>query len=222
LTTVTFLLSLPESGYDTCNLSGDSALSVAVSGGEIEIVELLLDHGAKIDVRCAGGQTPIVSACMSGDAPMVAMLLLRGADTSIQDDDGSSLLYSTIDNGGGAAESNRVEIVKLLLKHGVDVNVTTNDNNSPLHAAIQKADVQVVQLLLSHGADIDAINDDDENPLSIALTLASLQIADVVRAATSRRVSCEAFAMGKQDRLGVKSQVSCLVPEVLRMVLDFV
>src|SRR5262249_35897824 len=49
------------------------------------------------------------------------------------------------------------EIVKLLAKHGADVNaVSTGEHNRPLHRAIEQGHTDVIEVLLSSGADIEA------------------------------------------------------------------
>src|SRR5215471_13509760 len=49
------------------------------------------------------------------------------------------------------------EIVKVLVKHGADVNaLSTAEHNRPLHRAIEQGHADVVDVLLSSGADIEA------------------------------------------------------------------
>ena len=48
------------------------------------------------------------------------------------------------------------EIVKILVKHGADVNaISTAEHNRPLHRAIEQGHVDVIDALLSCGADIE-------------------------------------------------------------------
>ena len=49
-----------------------------------------------------------------------------------------------------------VAIVRLLLKHGADVNAVSDFNESPLHYACKRANVAVLQCLLEHGAHLHA------------------------------------------------------------------
>jgi ankyrin repeat protein len=49
------------------------------------------------------------------------------------------------------------EVVKVLVKHGADVNaISTAEYNRPLHRAIEQGHADVVDVLLSSGADIEA------------------------------------------------------------------
>jgi ankyrin repeat protein len=56
-----------------------------------------------------------------------------------------------------ASSKGFAEIVKILVKHGADVNaISTGEHNRPLHRAIEQGHTQVVEVLLSSGADIEA------------------------------------------------------------------
>jgi hypothetical protein len=45
-----------------------------------ELAQLLLDNGADVNARRCGGYTPLHYAASGSDAPLVALLLARGAD----------------------------------------------------------------------------------------------------------------------------------------------
>jgi ankyrin repeat protein len=67
-----------------------------------------------------------------------------GADVNIQE--GAALLR--------AASDNHLEVVKLLLNRGAEVNARNIHCGTPLQQAI--CDIEVVKLLLEHGADVNA------------------------------------------------------------------
>lgn len=46
-----------------------------------------------------------------------------------------------------------VEMAKLLLEHGADINVRSLTIDCPLHQAIEKGNFQLIELLLQAGAD---------------------------------------------------------------------
>jgi len=81
---IQFLL---ESGYDVNEIDyGDhrqSALIYAVARGEIHLVKLLLENGARIDFirgRESSMKTPLMCAVESNNIPMVQLLLEHGAN----------------------------------------------------------------------------------------------------------------------------------------------
>jgi len=67
-----------------------------------------------------------------------------------------------------ACSRNQSPIVSILLKHGVDVNVTNHAGESPLHLASYSGNLLVVEQLIDCGANVDAINKDGETALFYA------------------------------------------------------
>ncbi|HEY4026126.1 MAG TPA: ankyrin repeat domain-containing protein [Candidatus Dormibacteraeota bacterium] len=86
------------------------ALYFAAIGGQPEIAELLLAHGADVN-EAAEAAAPIHGAVMSGSPEMVAWMLERGADPSLPDYQGRS--------AGALAEAmGRPDLVRLLTQTG--------------------------------------------------------------------------------------------------------
>lgn len=61
-----------------------------------------------------------------------------------------------------------VEICKLLLDHGANVNSKGGKYGSPLLAALQECRLSVVKLLLEYGADVNAEDEIHGRPLQVA------------------------------------------------------
>lgn len=90
--------SLIEAGANvsarTTNALDNQPLHAAAAGHRIDArlasVQLLLDAGAPVNERQSGGFTPVMSAAQNGDAPLLELLLARGADPTLRDDEGRS------------------------------------------------------------------------------------------------------------------------------------
>lgn len=63
---------------------GQTALSIAVSKGNMEVVRVLLDHKADPNKMNVDQTTPLMRAAEIGNADLVAALMVSGADTSIR------------------------------------------------------------------------------------------------------------------------------------------
>ena len=87
-----------------------NALIYATDGGYINIVRLLLDKGADINVKDRYDATPLIIATENEDTDMVQLLLDRGANTNIQESDGYTAFSTAVENGSA-------DIVKLLEPH---------------------------------------------------------------------------------------------------------
>ena len=154
-----------------------------------DLVRLLLDGGAEVDVRLlddgerfserlrrtlrafgfAGtfddwnrdGETPLyLAAGYSDSVEVVALLLDRGATLEAVNRHGNTPLYEA------ARHNASVEVVALLLDRGADLEAVNNNGSTPLHgAAFGNDSVEVVALLLDRDADLEAVNNGGWTPL---------------------------------------------------------
>ena len=67
-----------------------------------------------------------------------------------------------------ASFEGHLQVVRHLLRHGVDVNIRNSENDTPLLLASWQGHRDVVQYLLNHGADLDLRNKWLELPLTLA------------------------------------------------------
>lgn len=109
------------------------------------ILELLVQHGAKIDVANVRGITPLRNAIMAGDASAVRFLIEHGHPPRSRANSTSNLAL--------AAEYGNIEIVRLLLEHGADPNASGGRHS--LHSALLSQRIEIAQLLIEHGANFD-------------------------------------------------------------------
>ncbi len=78
--------------------TGETALMHAVKRNDVEMVKLLLHHGARADVRSSLGITPIVYSCWKGYTEAVRLLIAHGADPTRPAPDGNSAEDRARDN----------------------------------------------------------------------------------------------------------------------------
>lgn len=103
---------------DECDESGSTALMWACYDQKLEIVELLLENGADVNIVSNTGDTALTIAIREGHVAIVEMLLEYGADTRVKNDRGENPLIM-------ATRLKNTEIVNLLvLKQGVQFGTT--------------------------------------------------------------------------------------------------
>jgi len=136
-------------------------LQSAAELGDLESAIMLLDHGADVNGRNDGQETPLHYA-MKGSPlslDMVKLLVDRGADVNAQDYRGETPLHFAVMAGGPMrlrASILSLEMIELLLDRGADVNARDWTGKTPVfYAALSdepNKDV-IVEFLLKHGAD---------------------------------------------------------------------
>ena len=91
---------------------GATAIYVACEFGHLDVVELLLKAGAKVDAARDDGATPLYKACQDGKLDIVKMLLANGA--SVDQVDGNQMTALWVRHQG------RTDLAKILLEAKAD------------------------------------------------------------------------------------------------------
>jgi ankyrin repeat protein len=149
---MTKLCQMEELNANQRNKEGYPLLSLAVMGGNMKVVQLLLENGADVNAQADENYESALSlAVYRGNEAIVQLLLKNGADVNAQvGTSNTSILTKAI------MEDNEV-IIRLLLKNGADINAQIGgDFGSAFAIAANKGNQGIVQLLLENGADINA------------------------------------------------------------------
>ena len=122
-------------------IKSHTALSLASHNGDLNIVKLLIEHGA--DPNYDYGEVvadPLCEAIVQHHDDIVNYLLECGIPFNL-----SKALIRAVYN-------NRIEITKSLLSHGANPNVKNSIEWTPLHLAAGYGFVEIAKLLLSYNA----------------------------------------------------------------------
>ena len=137
--------------------------------GDLEMVQVLLDYKADVNIRDDGDGWAPIHYVSSGSGPLhnipqswpdvTRLLLEHGADVNAMDVyDGDTPLHN-------AAGRGRVEVLCVLLEHVANVDAQDNQGRTPLHQAVGYGKAEVVRVLLEHGASIGAQDNQGRTPL---------------------------------------------------------
>lgn len=162
-----------------------SPLHYAVLYADLSVIAALLDRGADIEAKKAGGLTALHIIAGAGTdillgthqrhpqgADIVALLLERGADANAQDDVcGCAPLHW----------ANDPIVAALLLSYGAEVNLKHDVGATPLHMAVNGGftgsfpdnAAMMAAFLLEHGADVNAVAYNGQTPLFLAVKTAA-------------------------------------------------
>ncbi len=137
---------------------GKAPLWVAASIGDLRAVRMLLAAGANPNLNSNRLGAPLNAAVFSGNAAVVSALLRAGADP----------------NGRGyagcpaASTAESVEVLRLLVHAGADLELSCQDGLRALHGACSAANLPIVQFLLHCKVNVSARDALGNTPLIYA------------------------------------------------------
>ncbi|KAI9879865.1 MAG: hypothetical protein M1830_006717 [Pleopsidium flavum] len=178
------------------------------SGHSFEILQLLLEKGANIEARNYQGRTAIIQAAKHGNREIVRLLIGKGADVAVKDNEvGRTALQWAILYGHEAVVcllrdrapvSDEVKkqwrtltrLYRATLDDADDISEILADSIWPLlrisqdllrlHCPAARGNARVAKLLLDMGADVDVRDEDGKTALSIAAGSGSEEVVGLL------------------------------------------
>jgi ankyrin repeat protein len=139
-----------------------SPLSTAIEMKNLELVKLLVEHGADVNPKFPN-PNPLSEAVAVGSKEIVSYLIEKGADVNKIDDMGFAPVHNAV-----FKEVNS-EILTLLLEHGANPDIKDPNGETPLFYAVRNRDPEKVKILLDHGARLNVTNNKGETPYIIGM-----------------------------------------------------
>ncbi|MCD0247405.1 quinoprotein dehydrogenase-associated putative ABC transporter substrate-binding protein [Xanthomonas melonis] len=152
------------------NLLGEPPLHQAIRNQEPDLVGLLLDAGARLDARDAGGWTALMKAAWASDADSVDRLLRKRAPVNAVSGDGWSALELAVAYAD-------VEVVRSLLTAGADARRANATGFTPVMFAVAREDPAILDAVLARGADAGHANRAGVTALMLAAAAGREQVA---------------------------------------------
>ena len=139
----------------------DDAEQLVADGGELDLFEAsavgdaerlreLLDAGADPNEFAADGFTPLTLACFFKRPEAARLLLERGADVHQR---ARNENIQVLPIHSAAADGGSVEIVRMLLDAGADVNATQPGGFRAIDAARMEGNEELERLLVKRGSE---------------------------------------------------------------------
>jgi hypothetical protein len=126
-----------------------TVLHCAVRHQDINTIQREIKHGADVNAKLKGGETPLHFATQNAYSEhgvrIVRILIENGADVNALDSSNNSPLH-------WASNWGRERIYKLLIDNGAKINAINSDGETPLDWAINEDEYRNQKLLRSHGA----------------------------------------------------------------------
>jgi len=135
----------------------------AGTGQTQRLKELITADPSLVNSHAPDGFTPLGLAVFFGHPETVRTLLDAGADVNL-----ASREAMKVTPLASASAARQLEIARLLIEHGADVNARAANDFTPLHESAASGKIDFAQLLLEHGADVNAQASDGKTPLDYA------------------------------------------------------
>lgn len=165
--------TLLDAGAEVNTVLGKSKeiypLGLAVHANNVEMVKLLLKHGADVNFGGKGEFVPLIGAATLGHLEIAKLLIASGANVNAENWHRMRPLHA-------AARGENVEMVKFLLQQGGDVSAKGAEDATCLHLAAIGGNPEILRCLIEAGASVNAIDYEANTPLHVAAAYNKLEI----------------------------------------------
>ena len=162
---------------------GEPPLHMACRRAKVGMARILIEHGAKVNMKSRACLLPLHEAVRKGNDDVVTMLLGYGAAPNETNCLGLTALHIACAQG-------QRKVVSILLQSGAKTMCNDSEDNTPLHMAALRGYGQIVDALLRHGCPIDAKTKNRATALFEALR------------AGHQKVACNLLSHGADSNLG--------------------
>lgn len=156
-----------------CNKQANSLwtpIFYACFNGHSEIIKMLINQTARIDVFDEHGEPPLHVAVSRGHEQVVDILLEYNAFVNVRNKPGLTPLHIAASLGYDTMVS------KLITEHGAILDSMTLIKQTPLHLAAESGQLKVCEILLDLGSDLNAIDNQGQTPLHLAARKNSAEV----------------------------------------------
>ncbi|KAF7990242.1 hypothetical protein HCN44_000047 [Aphidius gifuensis] len=187
--------------------SGDTALHLAARRRDVDMVRILVDYGAQVDIQNGEGQTPLHIASAEGDETLVKYFYGVRASASIADHQDRTPMHLAAENGHAtvielladkfkasifertkdgstlmhiASLNGHSECATMLFKKGVYLHMPNKRGARSIHTAARYGHVGIISTLLQRGEKVDATTNDNYTALHIAVESAKPSVVETL------------------------------------------
>ncbi|WP_147676314.1 ankyrin repeat domain-containing protein [Algibacter pacificus] len=146
----------------------------AVRQGNLNQVKQYIEVDRKVvDTLNSHNHSLLIIAAYYNQQSIVEHILPYVTNLNHNSDNGTALAAAVV--------KNNVEIIKVLLNHKADVNLTDANGVSPLMYAIMFKNIQVIKLLIEHGADLKLTDKTGKSTFEYAISSDNQEIINLLK-----------------------------------------
>ncbi len=145
------------------NRYSQTAMHIAAQRNNQEVVKMLLEAGASVDVQDRNGYSPLwYSIAYYNNNKITPLLIEKSKNLNAKTKYGQTYLTT-------AAQYGRDAIVKTLIEKGVSVDTPDKNGVTALMYAMQRSRMNLIDLLIKKGADINRVDNEGRNAFTWAV-----------------------------------------------------
>ena len=114
----------------------NTALMCAAFNGHSTSIEILIQHGAELNVKDNDGDTALIDAARYGHSTSIEILLQHGTKLNVKNNKGNTALIC-------AARKGHSTSIEILIKHSADVSLK-NNNGKTAHDRAKNKKIKVM------------------------------------------------------------------------------
>lgn len=194
---------------------GFSALHHAALSGSSELVSLLLETQAAVDIKDGNGMRPLHYAAWQGKPEPVRLLLRASANVNMASQDGQIPLHL-------AAQYGHYEVSETLLQHQSNPCHVNKAKKTPLDLACEFGRLKVVQLLLNSHLCVSLLEGQSKDPRDPNYTTPLHLAAKNGHKEIIRQLLKAGIEINRQTKMGTALHEAALYgkTEVVRLLLE--
>lgn len=151
----------------------NTIFDIARNGTVEDISELYKKNNKIIDKINEAGYTTLILACYSGNTEVAVFLTDKVSDINRTSVNGTALMAAVV--------KGRTKIVKNLLKHNADPNITDSNKTTALHYAVMFKNIELITLLINSNADKNLKDNSGKSALDYAEIINDEKINTLLR-----------------------------------------
>ena len=158
---------------NTKNSDGLTPLNLVSYRGNLDLVQILLNMGADVNIGDNENSQPIHNTAVMGHTDVVDLLLAYGVDIDVRDNNGMTALMFAI-------SYRKNETAAFLLEKNADVKIANNNGLTALHYAALRGQLDLIEKIIALGADVNARTFEGETPLHYTVWRHQLEAAELL------------------------------------------
>ena len=151
-------------------IDNKTPLIIAVGNSYLETAKILIENGADVNSVDFEGWSALSYAVNNGDIEIAKLLLTNKA--KIKDELLLAIKSPIVES--------RIDMMKLLIDNGANINYTDENEFTPLNIAIETGDMELTKFLITNGANVNSLMQDGVSLIVYAISQNNMDLLQIL------------------------------------------